>query len=80
MMKGIMLSHGVAFVKYQDVTVRVNKDGSCELSPILYDTLEWDLRTEPPSTWSYITESDLDAQTRQRIDEVVREYRSMIED
>ena len=58
-MKGIKLSHGVAFVEHEGVTVRVNSDGTCVLSSRQLPSVEWDLRTEPPSSWDYLDENDI---------------------
>ena len=58
-MKAIRLSHGVMFVKCNGVTVRVLTDGECSLAPMDYDVLEWDLRTESPDSWEYISEGEI---------------------
>ena len=58
-MKGIRLSHGVMFITDGRVTVRVRKNGECDVSPISYPSLEWDLRTENPNTWDYMTEYEI---------------------
>lgn len=58
-MRGIRLACGTIFVSDGLVTVRLLKSGECEVSPIAYEVVEWDLRTEPPEKWEYITESDL---------------------
>jgi hypothetical protein len=71
---GIRLSHGVMFVEYDGVTVKVKADGSCGISPITLSSLEWDLRTEPPHTWDYITWSDVDEHTRRRIEQIVLNF------
>lgn len=60
-MRGIKLSHGVSFVECEGITIRISADGKCELSPVLLPSLEWDLRTEPPSSWDYLYQSDIDA-------------------
>lgn len=60
-MKGIRLSHGVIFATDGLITVRLSKDGVCGASPIAYEVLEWDLRTEPPESWEYLTEAELRA-------------------
>ena len=60
-MRGIRLSHGVSFIEHQDMTYRVLPSGVCEASPILLSVLEWDLRTEPPHTWDYLTDGDIRA-------------------
>ena len=81
-MRGIRLRHGVAFVEYDGVTVRIKADGTCELSPVMLPSLEWDLRCEPPETWDYIFESDLDAfgkDTRERIVRIVERVRNITE-
>ena len=57
-MRGIQLAHGAIFVEKNGVTVRI-LNGKCELSPIMLPVLEWDLRTEPPDTWDYLTEGDV---------------------
>ena len=59
-MKGIQINGGAAFVELDGITVRI-KNGKCELSPIMLPSLEWDLRTEPPHRWDYITEGDVRA-------------------
>ena len=82
-MRGIRLSHGVSFVECDGVTVRINADGTCELSPILLPSLEWTLRTEPPDTWDYIFDSDIDAygeETRRALERIVEKYRRVLED
>ena len=56
---GIKLAHGTIFVTDGVFTVRLLKNGECTLSPITYRTLEWDLRTENPENWEYMTESDI---------------------
>ena len=81
MMRGLKLEHGVAFIEYDGVTIRINTDGTCQLSPILLPSLEWDLRTEPPKTWSYITESDIGSfgeDTRQQIEQIVARFHETI--
>lgn len=58
-MKGIRLSHGVIFVTDGLHTVRLLPSGECGASPVTYETLEWELRTEPPHTWDYIWEGEI---------------------
>ena len=58
-MKGIKLSHGVLFVTDGIFTVRYLPSGECGASPIAYNVLEWDLRTESPDSWDYVGESEL---------------------
>ena len=58
-MKGIRLSHGAIFVTDGTHTVRLLPSGKCTVSPISYATLEWDLRTESPSAWEYLTDGDI---------------------
>ncbi len=60
-MKGIRLSHGAIFVTDGLTTVRLLKSGECGVSPIEYEVLEWDLRTEPPDKWEYVFETELRA-------------------
>ena len=73
-MRGIRLSHGVTFVEHRGITVRIKADGKCEISPIEFDILEWDLRTESPDRWTYIDEEDIDSMgkdVRQQIEDIV---------
>ena len=80
-MRGIRLRHGVSFVEADGITIRINKDGSCELSPILLPSLEWDLRTEPPETWDYISESEIAAygeNTLRQIKAIVAKFHKTI--
>ena len=58
-MKGIKLSHGAVFVYDGLFTVKLSKSGECGPSPITYPVLEWDLRTESPDSWEYLTERDI---------------------
>lgn len=60
-MKGIRLSNGEIFVSDGLITVKLSKDGECGASPIAYEVLEWDLRTEPPNSWEYVSEAELRA-------------------
>ena len=60
-MKGIRLFRGAVFVYDGLLTVKLSKSGECGPSPIAYPVLEWDLRTEPPECWEYMTESDIRA-------------------
>ena len=77
-MKGIRLSHGVTFVEYDGVTVRIKADGKCEISPITLSSLEWDLRTEPPENWTYIGASDIDPDTLKEIERAVSDFYRVI--
>lgn len=65
------MSFGACFVEYKGVTVRVSKDGKCKLSNISYSVLEWDLRTEPPSVWEYMLESDIKALGEEVYNEII---------
>jgi hypothetical protein len=60
-MKGIRLSNGAIFVSDGLITVKLSKDGECGASPIAYEVLEWDLRTESPDKWEYVSEAELRA-------------------
>ena len=79
-MRGIRLNWGVTFVEYDGVPIRINADGTCGLSPILFPALEWDLRTENPETWEYICESDLGEDIRKKIQCIVEKYRGILGD
>ena len=82
-MRGIRLRHGVCFVEYGGVTVRIKADGTCGLSPITLPALEWDLRCEPPEAWDYIGDADIDAlgeDIREQLERIAEKYRSLFED
>ena len=70
-MKGIQINGGAAFVEHNGITVRI-KNGKCELSPISFCTLEWDLRTEPPQKWDYLTVSDIKGLGSTVYDDILR--------
>jgi hypothetical protein len=58
-MKAIKLKNGTVFATDGLLTVRLLPNGECAPSPIAYEVLEWDLRTENPDTWEYLTEADI---------------------
>ena len=60
-MRGIKLKHGVIFLEIDGVSIKIKANGEVDLSPILFDSLEWEMRTEPPSEWEYVTEGDIRA-------------------
>ena len=60
-MNGIRLSHGTVFVSDGLFTVRLLPTGECGPSPVLLSSLEWELRTEPPHTWDYMTDGEIRA-------------------
>jgi hypothetical protein len=60
-MRGIRLAHGVTFVEHEGLTVRISKSGEVDVSPVAFMVLEWDLRTEPPERWEYLSEGDIRA-------------------
>lgn len=60
-MKGIKLENGTIYVEHEGVTVRVSPTGECDVSPVLFMVVEWDLRCEPPERWEYLTESRIKA-------------------
>lgn len=60
-MIGIKIKNGAAFVKHEGVTVRILQSGECGISSVMFEVLEWDLRTEPPHTWEYISEFEIKA-------------------
>lgn len=82
-MRGIRMKHGVTFVEIDNITIRINADGSCDLSPVMLPSLEWELRTEPPQNWTYITSSDIDSygeDTKRQIEEILNRVRRITEE
>ena len=80
-MRGIKLRHGVSFVEVDGITIRISKDGTCKLSQILLPSLEWDLRTEPPETWDYISEAEIASygeNTLRQIEAIVTKFNKII--
>ena len=57
-MQAIRVKSGAIFVSDGLFTVRLSR-GVCGPSPIAYEVLEWDLRTEPPENWEYLSEGEL---------------------
>lgn len=60
-MKAIQIVNGALFVSDGTLTVRLLSSGECGPSPVMYEVLEWDLRTERPETWHYLSEGELRA-------------------
>jgi hypothetical protein len=60
-MKAIQIAGAALFVSDGTLTVRLLPNGECGPSPIMYEVLEWDLRTEPPETWYHLSERELQA-------------------
>lgn len=60
-MRGIKIKNGATFVQYNGITYRLSSDMEWGVSPVLYESLEWELRTEPPHTYDYIGEADIKA-------------------
>ena len=58
-MNGIKLKHGTMFVVDDGVTVKISKNGECTISPVLLESLEWDLRTEGLDAYEYIYDADV---------------------
>ena len=58
-MRGIKMTHGSTFVEHKGLTVRISRSGKVDVSPIMLSALEWDLRTELPSAWEYLTDGDI---------------------
>jgi hypothetical protein len=70
-MNGIMLSHGVLFVQYEGVTIRV-RNGECDISPIMYESLEWDLRTESGDKWWYVSEDEIKSMDSEIYEKIIK--------
>ena len=60
-MIGIQIRNGALFIEHEGVTVRVKTDGTCDVSPVLYMVVEWEMRTMPPAQWEYLSESRIKA-------------------
>lgn len=61
MIKGMRLKHGVIFVEWGGFsTYRYTKTG-WEVSPVLYNVVEWDMRTEGPDAYEFLSESEIRA-------------------
>lgn len=60
-MKGIKIKNGATFVKCGNVTVRIIGEKKCEISPVMYESLEWELAFEPPDRWDYLSEGEIRA-------------------
>ena len=60
-MKGIKLSHGTIFITDGLITVRVLASGEVGVSPTSYQTLEWQLQSESPDSWDYLTTGEIES-------------------
>jgi hypothetical protein len=60
-MRGIKLSHGVIFVNDGLITVRVLPSGEVGVSPVTFQTLEWQLKNEPLDSYDYLTEGEIES-------------------
>jgi hypothetical protein len=60
-MIGIKLSHGVIFVNDGLITVRVLPSGEVGVSPVTFQTLEWQLKNEPLDSYDYLTEGEIES-------------------
>ena len=59
-MRGVRLSHGVIFVTDGTHTVRLTPSGECDVSPILFNVLTWELEKDRPfEDWNYMSESEI---------------------
>ena len=58
-MKGIAYPFGTIFVTDGRYTLRKTKRTDWQISPVSFSSIEWDLRTEPPDTWTYLTEEEI---------------------
>ena len=82
-MIGIKIKDGALFVEHEGVTVRVSSAGECDVSPVLFMVVEWDLRCEPLDRWEYLTESRikaLDNGVYEKVLAVVNRVHSVLED
>ena len=59
-MKGILITNGALFVACGRMTYR-SREGTWEVSPVSYDSLAWELRTEPPERYTMLTDRDIRA-------------------
>ena len=73
-MKGIRLSHGAIFVTDGLFTVRILPSGECGASPMTYGTLEWELASEPPHKWEYISETEIKNLPNGEYEKIIAEF------
>ena len=57
-MKGIRMKHGAVFVELDGMSYRYMR-GKWGVSPILFGTLQWELRTTPPDEYEHLTADDI---------------------
>ena len=74
MVKAIQLKSGAVFATDGRYTVRLMPDGTCGPSPVLYSVLEWEQAHEPPHTWSYLSEYELQALSDGAYDKIVAAF------
>lgn len=57
-MRAIKLKHGTVFLEIDGITIRISANGAVDVSPILFNALEWEMATTHPSQWEYLTEGE----------------------
>ncbi len=78
-MRGIKLSHGTIFITDGLITVRVLKSGEVGVSPVSYNTLEWDLQSESPDSWEYLTQGEIESLPEfEKINEIFERTRKLL--
>lgn len=61
-MKGIRLLNGTIFIKDDLLTYKKTTDGKWTPSPVLFDTLEWELpQNGPMDEYEYLNDDDISA-------------------
>ncbi len=60
-MKAIRLKNGVIFVEWGGFSTYRYDGEVWDVSPVLYSVVEWDMRTEGPDAFEYLTEGEIRA-------------------
>ncbi len=61
MIKGIQLKNGVIFVEWGGFSTYRYNGEAWDVSPVLYRVVEWDMRTEGPDAFEYLSEGEIRA-------------------
>ena len=67
-MKGIKLKNGVIFVEWGGFsTYRYTEREGWEVSPVMYQVVEWDMKNEGPDAFEFLTEGEIRALDSSRL-------------
>ncbi len=58
-MRGMQIKNGALFVEWGSLTYRCSEREGWGVSPISFSTLQWDMRSESPERYEYLTVGEI---------------------